>query len=259
MLPLKHKHIEAPLKVTHRSNKTERQAEVVTYLIDHKRNAYKRFKAEVRLYFAVGLTISLLLVIALFEWKSYDKPEDNLLASLDVNSEEVMDIPVTEQPPPPPKQLVQQPNIIEVTEEKIIEDIQVDFDIEITAEEAIEEVDTNIPIDEPEEEVAEEIFTVVEDQPRPQNGLQGFYDFVSQNIVYPQSAKRMHIEGKVFVQFVVNADGSLSDFTVLKGIGGGCDEEAVRVLKKAPKWVAGKQRGKPVRVRMVMPIYFVLK
>ena len=68
----------------------------------------------------------------------------------------------------------------------------------------------------------------------------------------------MNIEGKVYVQFVVDKDGTLTDVKALKGIGAGCDEEAVRVIQEAPKWKPGKQRGRPVKVRMVLPIIFKL-
>lgn len=68
----------------------------------------------------------------------------------------------------------------------------------------------------------------------------------------------MGIEGRVFVEFVVERDGSLTDIKVVKGIGGGCDDEAIRVISQAPKWNAGKQRGRSVRVRMVLPIIFKL-
>lgn len=76
--------------------------------------------------------------------------------------------------------------------------------------------------------------------------------------MYPHRAQRMGIEGWVFVEFVVERDGSLTDIKVVKGIGGGCDDEAIRVISQAPKWNAGKQRGRSVRVRMVMPIMFKL-
>jgi len=85
-----------------------------------------------------------------------------------------------------------------------------------------------------------------------------FYEYVSKNLKYPSQARRMGVEGKVFVQFVVDKDGSISQVQSIKGIGAGCDEEAVRVLQNAPKWKPGKQRGRPVRVRMVLPITFKL-
>ncbi|MGB3618259.1 MAG: energy transducer TonB, partial [Catalinimonas sp.] len=72
----------------------------------------------------------------------------------------------------------------------------------------------------------------------------------------PEQARRMGVEGRVFVQFVVERDGTLTDVQAVKGIGAGCDEEAIRAVKESPKWKPGKQRGRPVRVRMVMPIVF---
>ena len=75
---------------------------------------------------------------------------------------------------------------------------------------------------------------------------------------YPKQARRMGIEGKVYVQFVVDKDGSVTSVRAVKGIGAGCDEEAERVLKSSPKFKPGKQRGRPVKVRMMMPIIFKL-
>jgi periplasmic protein TonB len=167
----------------------------------------------------------------------------------------VMEIPPTEQPPPPPPK-VQQPEIIEVPDEEEIEDeIEIDLDVEITEETQIEEM---VFEEAPEEEVADEIFTVVEDQPTPKGGMQAFYEYVSKNMKYPAQARRMGVEGRVFVQFVVDKDGTITDVKAVKGIGAGCDEEAVRVLQNAPKWNPGKQRGRSVRVRMVLPITFQL-
>jgi protein TonB len=98
----------------------------------------------------------------------------------------------------------------------------------------------------------------VENQPAPVGGYEAFYKYIGKNIKYPDQARRMGVEGKVFVQFVVDKDGSITDVQVLKGIGSGCDEEAIRVVKSAPKWTPGKQRGRPVRVRMSVPIAFKL-
>ena len=112
--------------------------------------------------------------------------------------------------------------------------------------------------DEPEEEVAETIFTIVEDPASPVGGNEAFYRFIYDNIKYPTQARRMGIEGKVFVQFVVEKDGTLTDVQAVKGIGAGCDEEAVRVVKAHPKWNPGKQRGQPVKQRIIIPITFKL-
>jgi protein TonB len=166
-----------------------------------------------------------------------------------------MDIPQTQQPPPPPPKKVQ-PEIIEVPdEEEIEEEIEIDLDVEMTEETVIEEV---VFEEAPEEEVVDEIFTIVEDQPTPNGGMSAFYQFVQKKLKYPAQARRMGIEGKVFVQFVVDKDGSLTEVQAVKGIGAGCDEEAERVIKSAPKWNPGKQRGRAVKVRMILPITFKL-
>jgi len=127
--------------------------------------------------------------------------------------------------------------------------------VEITETTVIEDV---VFEEAPEEEVAEEIFTIVEDQPEPNGGMAAFYQYVSKNMKYPNQARRMGVEGKVFVQFVVDKDGSITEVQAIKGIGAGCDEEAVRVIQEAAKWKPGKQRGRPVKVRMILPITFKL-
>ena len=110
-----------------------------------------------------------------------------------------------------------------------------------------------------EEEVEEEIFIVVEDDPEFPGGKDSLYAFIERNLVYPQWAKDNKIEGKVYVSFTVETDGSISNIKVLRDIGGGCGAEAVRVLMKMPKWKPGKQRGKSVRVQFNLPIEFKLK
>ena len=111
------------------------------------------------------------------------------------------------------------------------------------------------------EEVVEEleIFTVVESMPEYIGGDEARMSFLQENIKYPQLARESGIQGTVFVTFVVETNGSVTDVRVLRGIGGGCDEEAVRVVKLMPKWKPGMQRSKPVRVQFTMPIRFTLQ
>jgi protein TonB len=85
-----------------------------------------------------------------------------------------------------------------------------------------------------------------------------FYQYIQNNLTYPEDAKAQGIEGKVYVQFVVAKSGKLMDVKAVKGIGGGCDEEAVRVVKESKPWNPGSQRGIKVNVRMIMPITFKL-
>jgi protein TonB len=103
-----------------------------------------------------------------------------------------------------------------------------------------------------------EIFTAVEKNPEFPGGLGKFGQYLSNNIKYPAVARENGVQGRVFVTFVVEKDGTLTDIKVTRGIGSGCDEEAVRVLKKSPKWTPGIQNGRPVRVQYNVPIAFNL-
>ncbi|MDD5569988.1 MAG: energy transducer TonB [Bacteroidales bacterium] len=100
---------------------------------------------------------------------------------------------------------------------------------------------------------------VPSEMPEFKGGEEARFKFILDNIKYPKDAKEMGIEGKVFISFIVEKDGSLSNFKILRGIGGGCDEEALRVAKLMPKWIPGKQKGYAVRVILNMPIQFTLE
>lgn len=102
------------------------------------------------------------------------------------------------------------------------------------------------------------VFTIVDEPASPKGGMPSFFQYVSENMDYPDGARKNGIQGKVFIEFIVNTDGSISDLRVLKGIGEGCDEEAFRVMSKSPAWIPGKQDGKIVRQKMVMPFVFHL-
>ncbi|GAB3642703.1 energy transducer TonB [Spirosoma arcticum] len=105
----------------------------------------------------------------------------------------------------------------------------------------------------------DELFVVVEQQPEYPGGMDALRTFLTKNLNYPRSAANAGVSGRVFVSFVVNSDGSLTDVQVLKGIGFGCDEEAVRVIQKMPHWRPGKQSGRAVRVKYNLPIAFALE
>ena len=103
------------------------------------------------------------------------------------------------------------------------------------------------------------VYQIVEEMPQYTGGEAAMMDFVAKNIVYPQEARDKEISGRVFVSFIVEKDGSVNEVNVKKGIGGGCDEEAVRVVKAMPKWKPGKMKGEAVRVSYQMPIFFKLQ
>ena len=102
------------------------------------------------------------------------------------------------------------------------------------------------------------VYQIVEEMPKFPGGEKALMDYVSNNVKYPEEAKNKNIAGRVFVSFVVEKDGSIGEVKVLRGIGGGCDEEAARVINSMPKWKPGKQKGEAVRVSYQIPIYFKL-
>lgn len=209
------------------------------------------------LLFSISLTLTMLTIIGVFEWRSVESADHRAQVRSTEEFDELMEVPPTVIPPPPAPS-VQVASIVEVPDtEEIEEEVKVVIDVDITEE----TVSGQFTIQEPskmEDEEVEKIFLVVEQPTAPRDGLTAFYKDISQRIIYPAPARRMGVEGKVFVEFVVERDGSLTQFQVVKGIGAGCDEEAVRVIREAPAWVPGKQRGKPVRQRMVLPIHFIL-
>lgn len=103
-----------------------------------------------------------------------------------------------------------------------------------------------------------EIFSKVDEIASPTGGMTLFYDYVRNNLKYPEQARKLGVEGKVFIEFTVNKDGTISDAIVKKGIGAGCDKEALQVVKESPAWIPAKNEGKIVRQKMVLPIVFKL-
>ncbi|NOT75601.1 MAG: TonB family protein [Cyclobacteriaceae bacterium] len=203
-------------------------------------------------FFSIGLLIAMSLAVMAFEWQQ----EESFAVITERNQDVPMDwtevIPTDPTPPAPipAKNVI----LVETPETELIESPIFDLDPEDSPETIAIPA---IAIDEPEK--TEDLpWDIVEVSATPKNGFKEFYKSIGENIQYPSQAKRATIEGKVFVQFVIARDGTLSDFKVLKGIGGGCDEEAVRIIKLSPAWNPGKQRGKPVKQRFTLPITFRL-
>lgn len=202
----------------------------------------------------LGMVFALAIVLVAFEWKVFEKTQTDLGdLNLDLIEEEIIPQSIQKPPPPPPPpapttviEIVDDEE--EIEEELEIEDLEIDQDTEIEFIEAVEE-----------EVVEEEIFTIVEDMPSFPGGEAKLFEYLGKNIKYPQIAKEAGISGIVYVNFVVGTSGNITDVKVLRGIGGGCDEEAIRVVKNMPQWSPGKQRGKPVKVSYNLPIRFSLK
>ena len=207
----------------------------------------------------IGLVVTLFIVWRVFEYKSYDKQSvDEFQRTVEVIEEEMVEITKQEQPkpqPPAPKPQVTQIEIVDNEEE--IED-EIEIDAEVSQDEVIEEYFAPAEIEE-EEIVEAEIFKVVEVMPEFPGGAAKMMEYIQKNMKYPMMARESDIQGRVFVNFVVEPDGSISNVAVIRGIGGGCDEEAVRVVESMPKWNPGKQRGTAVRCAFTVPIIFKLQ
>jgi len=225
--------------------------------LEIKKNPHVDLNNKRGFIFSISFVITLSLVLFAFEWKQYDTLTV-VLTSRQANVFETMvDVPPTSIPPPP-EIIIQQPKLVAVPdEEEIKQEIKFVFDVEVTEDTKVEEYK---PVEIPKiaEEESDEIFLVVEENAQPKGGIAEFYRYVSENVKYPAQARRMNVEGKVFVEFVVGKDGKISDAYAVKGIGAGCDEEAVRIIMSAPPWNPAKQRGKPVKQRMILPITFRL-
>lgn len=145
-------------------------------------------------------------------------------------------------PPPPPRPAIP----IEAPSDQVLEDVQ------LTSSELNVEEDTAPPPPKS-EEIEDEYFVAVEDMPEPVGGLEA----IQRSVDYPEIARRAGVQGRVFVLAYVNEKGEVTKTEVQRGIGGGCDEEAAAAVLKA-KFVPGRQRGKPVKVRVSIPIRFQL-
>lgn len=206
-------------------------------------------------FMMIGLAGSLSITLMAFEWKSYDDKIIPTLGELQLGDEDEEQTKIYTVEKPKPKPIPKMPKPVVVEEEDDIPDMDFDFVEDFNED---DEIVVDDYVSEDDEEVVEDIFEIVEESAEPNGGISKFYRWVGKNIKYPSQAKRMGVEGKVYVQFVIDKDGSITDLKVVRGIGAGCDEEAIRVLQKANKWKPGKQRGRAVKQRMVLPISFKL-
>lgn len=205
-------------------------------------------KLKYRKVFELSLILALLIMILAF--KFFPRVESDQMA-VEAAQElvNIEDVEITKQetaPPPPPKP----PIPIEAPADDELEDIEIE-DTEIDMEEVIAAPPP--PVEEEEEEVAIEFFVAVEEMPNPIGGIAA----IQQKIIYPEIAKRAGVQGRVYVKAFVDESGVVRKAEVIKGIGAGCDEAAIDAVLKT-RFSPGKQRGKPVRVQVSIPILFKL-
>ncbi len=225
-----------------------------------------------------GLLAAIVLMILAFSWTQYEKVIDvtHLLGTLDEEIE--METPRTAEPPPPPPpppppKIQEVPNDVSVEETVVFKDQSIKEETVVEAPPpVVEKAPPPPPPPPPPKQEEEEIFKVVEDQPafpgcedvsdkaeKKRCADEKMLQFIYSNIKYPAIARENGVEGMVVVKFVVEKDGSISQPEVVRDIGAGCGQEALRVVTMMPKWEPGKQRGRPVRVQFNLPVKFKLE
>ena len=226
--------------------------------MEEKKSPKANLENKKLMFIQIGMIISLLIAWLAFEHKSYDKLtiDESLLNREVAIDEEMVEITKQEEQKPQPVEVPKQTTQLEIVQDDVeTEDLNINAEVE--QNEVIEEYVAPEVVEE--EVVEQEIFQIVEEMPSFPGGEAKLMEYVAKNIKYPQIARETGIQGRVFVGFVVEPDGSISNVKLLRGIGGGCDEEAMRVIKSLPKWKPGKQRGKAVRVSYQIPVFFKLQ
>ena len=213
---------------------------------------HKSKQLERRPFFFLGLVIALGMTLTAFEWKTLEVVQKIELVRITDDIQIIETISLPKPPPPPPRIPIEEIEVVEDIEEIEPPNIIIDTD----------PVDDIVDIDLPdikEETVEEPVRKWVENMPEPEGGYQAFYRYVSRNLKYPRAAIRRSIQGKVFIQFIVDEAGNITNPHVVKGIDPACDEEALRVISQSPRWKPGRQGILKVKVQMILPITFRLE
>ena len=221
-------------------------------LICRTRDIYHPLRKYYTIFFETGLIVTLMVFIGLTRIDfGPSESRDYVLQTQDViEMEEIIQTEQKQMVPPPPRP----PVPVAVPNDVIIEEVDISIDAELDLSDAGYLPPPPKKEKAPEEEPEEDFFIAVEEMPVLKGGLKG----IQERIKYPEIAKKANIQGRVYVQFIVNEQGEVEDPVILRGIGGGCDEEALRVIKDT-KFSPGLQRGRPVRVRYSLPIVFMLR
>ncbi|MFA7034595.1 MAG: energy transducer TonB [Bacteroidales bacterium] len=214
------------------------------------------------LFTEIGLVIVLAVIFLAFEWSSKDKVESDILNQKTVAVEEEI-IPITNEQPQMPQEMPDIPalsDVIDIVDDDIKVSDDMFLDLEDNKNLGVAIMDY---VAEVEEEVVEEEaipFALVEEKPTFMGGdANTFTKWVNGKLVYPEIAKENGVQGRVTLQFTVNADGSVSNVIVLRGVDSSLDKEAVRIVSSSPKWKPGKQRERPVKVTYTFPVIFQLR
>ena len=228
--------------------------------MEAKKNEKANLENKKSLFIQIGLIVALLVCLGAMEWTSGQK-KDSAFAGMTEEAIEEEQIPVTEETPPeempPPEVTVT--DLFEIVEDDVVIDNEVRFEDDETSEDKVVEIYAPV-LQAEEEEVEEEIFVIVEDMPKFKGGdINTFREWVQKRVRYPELAAENGIQGRVFITFVVETNGNVSNVSVSRSVDALLDEAAKEAVAASPKWEPGMQRGRPVRVRYSIPIIFQLQ
>lgn len=211
------------------------------------------------LFLEIGLIVILALAFLAFNIKKYEREQVEAISRTVVDEVEETVLNTEEQEKPPEPEPVQEQVLTDI--DVVDNDAVIENEVDMSAfTEEVLNVDVSAPIvEEKEEEVEEEVVIIPDVNPEFGGGEAKLYEYLQENIQYPQLARDGGITGKVYVQFVVEKDGSITNVQVKRDIGGGCGDEAKRVVKAMPKWKPGKVGGRTVRSQFVLPVNFNLR
>ncbi|MBP7496929.1 MAG: energy transducer TonB [Bacteroidales bacterium] len=219
--------------------------------MEKKKTIKADLESKKKYFFLFGLFISLTLTVIAFNLRFYEK--EGIAISEIINMfnhrDEIIKTKIFSLSPPVKK--------VNITEIKVTDNKDIKKENIVKEEKQEQGADDAAKNNSSEAET--DIYLAVEEMPSFPGGEFARIRFIQQNVKYPFAAVKNHIEGKVIISFIIEKDGSVSNIKLSNSIGGGCDEEALRVVRLMPKWIPGRQKGNPVRVQFNMPVNFRLR
>lgn len=229
--------------------------------MDIKKSEKVNLENRKGIYFEIGLLLAFVVLLAAFEWKtdSAEKKGFNDQVTIEAIEDEI--IPITQQlmkPPPPPPPAPKLTDLIDIVEDELDVDDKLEIlDAEDERENDADRNDFDYDNYDGEFSDDDEVFVIAEHMPVFPHG--DVTKWLAKNTKYPPIAEQNGIQGKVFVKFVVEKDGSVTNVEVVRSVDPSLDKEALRVVSAMPKWTPGRQRDKAVRVSFTVPINFYLQ
>lgn len=229
--------------------------------MDAKKSPKADLENKKTIFLQIGLVIALVLCLLAFNWTTGQR-DDSIFEGMNEQAIEEEQIPVTEEIPPeqapPPEVTVT--DLFEIVKDDVVLTNDVSFDDDETTEDKVVEIYAPVSLQAEEEATEEEVFVIVEDMPKFKGGdINKFREWVQKRVRYPEIASENGIQGRVYITFVVETSGLVSNVSVTRSVDALLDEAAKEAVEASPKWEPGMQRGRPVRVRYSIPIIFQIE